>query len=764
MPEIVLDVRCLQDTDYARRGIGRHALALLRGARADKRLAGVRLVGLLDPQLPDLLPEAETLLDRVRTTAYTGALTRRTAFVQLSPMTHDPLFVARLLHGPAPIKAAAVYDFIPLDAPDRYLADPERRLDYETRLRWLRRYDAFLPISEATAARLRALVGVGADRIAVTGAPLDPAFIVPAADADSPGSGQHLLVVGGEARKNPECAVRAHARSAAMQRDRVPLIVIGQDDPAWIAEQRRAAAGLGGRPDLVRAAAHVPEPELLRLYRDALCVVVPSRDEGFSLPVIEAMASGVPVLASRIPAHEELLGDPATLFGPDDDEALAVLLDRAAVPAWRAAQVAANAGTWRRFEAEAVADRFWSAVAGRLAGSEVPALPRGARPRLAVLSPLPPARSGVADYTASMCAELGKHAEIHLFTEAPGAPLPPGAASVAPLSALPFLDTRYDRVVGVMGNSDHHLAILRGLLRYGGAAVCHDGRLLDVYNACLGHERARRLAGAELGRTLAAGEMDPWLTGMRPPGALLFGELAEAAEPLMFHARATVREVRRRYGVEARHLPFCLYRPWTAEALGPAARAAARERLGLTPGTVLLATLGFTGPPKAPEDVLWALEQLRAWGVPARLHYVGQALMDLTPLRRLADELGVLQHVDFGGAYVSERHYRDTLLAADLAIQLRTLGPGSVSGALADCIAAGLPAVASAALVDALDAPSYVRAVPDAPSPVLVAEAALALLDEMPRAGTEPERRAYAVSHGFDTYAVRLLEALGLDA
>jgi glycosyltransferase involved in cell wall biosynthesis len=759
LPDIVLDVRCLQDPAYARRGIGRHALALLRGARADKRLAGARLLGLADPHLPSLLPEAEALLDGVRTTAYTGALTRRTAFVQLSPMTHDPLFVARLLHGPAPVKAAVVYDFIPLDAPDRYLGGPEPRLDYETRLRWLRHHDLFLPISEATATRLRVLLGSAAAEVAVTGAPLDPAFIT-----ETPGSGRHLLVVGGEVRKNPECAVRAHARSAAMQERRVPLIVLGQGDPAWIAEQRATAAGLGGRPDLVQSAAHVPEPELLRLYRDALCVIVPSRDEGFSLPVIEAMASGVPVLASRIPAHEELLGDPATLFAPDDDGALAVLLDQAADPAWRAAQVAANEGTWRRFQAEAVAGRFWSAIADRFRSAEVPALPRGAKPRLAVLSPLPPARSGVADYTASMCAELGKRAEIHLFTEALGAPLPPGAASVAPLSALPFLDTGYDRVVGVVGNSDHHLAILRGLLRYGGAALCHDGRLLDVYNACLGHERAYRLAEVELGRTLAPGEMDPWLTGTRPPGALLFGELAEVAEPLMVHARATVREVRDRYGVEARYLPFCLYRPWSTEMLGTKARAAARERLGVPPGTVLLATFGFTSPPKAPEDALWALEQLRAWGVPARLHYVGQALMDLTPLRHLAHELGLAEHVDFGGTYVGERHYRDALLAADLAIQLRTLGPGSVSGALADCVAAGLPTVASAALADALDAPSYVRTVPDAPSPVLVAEAALALLDAAPRTHVELERQAYAASHGFDTYAVRLLDALGLDA
>ncbi len=101
----------------------------------------------------------------------------------------------------------------------------------------------------------------------------------------------------------------------------------------------------------------------------------------------------------------------------------------------------------------------------------------------------------------------------------------------------------------------------------------------------------------------------------------------------MFHARAAVREARRRYGVEAKHLPFCLRAASPPEAVGPAARAAARERLGVAPDTVLVVTLGFTHETKAPEDVLWALEVLRAWGVPARLLYVGAAMMDFTPLR-----------------------------------------------------------------------------------------------------------------------------------
>ena len=264
MPDVVLDVRCLQDPAFAPRGVGRHALALLRGARDDPRLSAVRLIGLADRELPALAPEIAALLDRVRTTAYTGALTRRTAFVQLSPMTHDPLFAARLLHSPAPVKAAAVYDFIPLDAPDRYLGEPSQRLDYDTRLRWLRRYDLYLPISKTSAARLRAVIEAQADAVVVTGASLDSAFI-----AGRPGRAEHLLVIGGEARKNAEHAVRAHARSAVMQERRVPLVILGTYDAAWVYEQRGIAASLGGRSQLVRVPGHVPEPELLALYRDA---------------------------------------------------------------------------------------------------------------------------------------------------------------------------------------------------------------------------------------------------------------------------------------------------------------------------------------------------------------------------------------------------------------------------------------------------------------------------------------------------------------
>ena len=97
MTDLLLDVRCLQDPTYAQRGIGRHALTLLQHARDTPAIAGCRLIGLTDAALPPLPAQTRGLLDAVQPTAGTFSRTRPSCLVQLSPMTHDPLFVARLL-------------------------------------------------------------------------------------------------------------------------------------------------------------------------------------------------------------------------------------------------------------------------------------------------------------------------------------------------------------------------------------------------------------------------------------------------------------------------------------------------------------------------------------------------------------------------------------------------------------------------------------------------------------------------------------------
>lgn len=156
-----------------------------------------------------------------------------------------------------------------------------------------------ITVSERTKAEIAELYGVPADRIVVTPNGVDPAF--------SPGPGAHdfVLAVGAiQTRKNQLAALDAAATVG------LPLVVAGPvKDEVVAAELRGRGARLEG---------YVTTERLAELYRGAACLVQPSRYEGFGLPVVEAMASGTPVVAVPDPALVEVAGDAAVLVADDD--------------------------------------------------------------------------------------------------------------------------------------------------------------------------------------------------------------------------------------------------------------------------------------------------------------------------------------------------------------------------------------------------------------------------------------------------------------
>ena len=79
----------------------------------------------------------------------------------------------------------------------------------------------------------------------------------------------------------------------------------------------------------VRLLGFVPDEELARLYRGAAVFAYPSRFEGFGLPVVEALASGVPAVVSSHPSLDEASGDAAFRADPENAEAFAEALEHA---------------------------------------------------------------------------------------------------------------------------------------------------------------------------------------------------------------------------------------------------------------------------------------------------------------------------------------------------------------------------------------------------------------------------------------------------
>jgi glycosyltransferase involved in cell wall biosynthesis len=306
-PLVVLDADVL---GRHRTGDETHVLNLLRelpGAAPDLRLTAVT-------RRPDLVPEGvEPITLPARSQELRMAVRVPRLLRRLRPaLAHFQHVLPPGLPCPAVL---TVHDLSFLREPG--LMGRWDSLVFRTLVpRSVRRARRVLAVSERTKRDLVELVGVRDAHVVVTPNGVDPAFR-PGGDPAS--ATPYALFVGAiQRRKDPLAALEA-ARSAGL-----PLVAVGPEKDADLAaELRRRGADVRG---------YVPTDELARLYRGAACLVLPSHFEGFGLPVVEAMASGTPVVATDEPALREVAGGAAVLVARDE---LAAGVRRAVVDAPR---------------------------------------------------------------------------------------------------------------------------------------------------------------------------------------------------------------------------------------------------------------------------------------------------------------------------------------------------------------------------------------------------------------------------------------------
>jgi len=320
--------------------------------------------------------------------------------------------------------------------------------------------------------------------------------------------------------------------------------------------------------------------------------------------------------------------------------------------------------------------------------------------RIAYWSPLPPLRSGIADYSAELLPALARHLEVELIVpdgwRRTGA-MPAGLAA-HPERAFAGLAAagRFDAVLYQLGNNhEYHASIYHALLEHPGAVVLHEVVLHHLVRDLTlsagdpaAYVREMRYAYGLTGeavarRCVATGvPLDPWSYPLfervvdRSLGILVHNDFTRrrvlASRPL-----ARIATVPSHLSLGERPLP------------GP---AAARAALGIAPGAFVVASFGFVTPNKRPQEVLRAFARLRRRVPRAMLLLVGEVSPHFDFAALAVPEL--MQGVTVTGRLELDRFLLH-MAAVDVAVNLRYPTAGETSATFIRLLGLGKPVIVS---------------------------------------------------------------------
>ena len=326
-PALVIDARALWGS-----GIGRYTREVVvrlvrRGQFRDVVLAG-------DPAELQAFADREGISARVRIVALSGG---RYAFaaqrdwprlarsLPTDSVIWFPHWDAPILHPERP-SVVTVHDLIHLRVPGS--AGVLKRTILRALLRIVtRRARAVITDAAFTRDDLTALDPTIANRISVIPCGVGEQFTPGIPTALPRGlTGPYILCVANRKRhKNLTAAVDVLA-ALRVTHPTLQLAIAGEHFPEW--NEVVANARARGVADQIVDVAHLDDTQLVDLYRGATCLLFPSRFEGFGMPVLEAMACHVPVVASNATSVPEVAGTAAILCAPDDTLAMTVAVAR----------------------------------------------------------------------------------------------------------------------------------------------------------------------------------------------------------------------------------------------------------------------------------------------------------------------------------------------------------------------------------------------------------------------------------------------------
>lgn len=325
-------------------GIGRYTLELMRGLQSCPDINQLRTIYDRQP-----LADAECLLRgpapyrgkrNSKWTRFAGAA--RSMLESRKRLYHGPNFMlpANVEHGIITVHDLSVYKFPEMHPPER-IAHFQR--DFS---RSLNQASHIITDTETVRQELLEFATISQDRITAVHLGVNRAY---RPDRKTDGSvdyqtyglepGNYILLVATlEPRKRIDAALTAFHLLPESMKKRYPLVLAGAT--GWQNEALHEMMGRDEAKGYVHFLGFVPEDQLPGIYSGARLFLYPSIYEGFGLPPIEAMASGVPVIVSNRSCLPEVTCGAAMMIDPDDSNAFAAAIARGLEDnAWRTAAI-----------------------------------------------------------------------------------------------------------------------------------------------------------------------------------------------------------------------------------------------------------------------------------------------------------------------------------------------------------------------------------------------------------------------------------------
>ncbi|MBK8182778.1 MAG: glycosyltransferase family 4 protein [Candidatus Competibacteraceae bacterium] len=356
-------------------GIGHYALQLARGLRTSPDITSLRYFStyrwLTDPEQAlsanrSLNQARRWLPCKPQIALLYGAIQSRWFRQKIERFPNHLLHVPNFILPPcANPTVTTLHDLSHLHYPQFH---PRERIVYLERYlpRTLQHATRLIAVSEFVRQEIISLLGVAAERIVAVHNGVDPVFHpYPIAEIQcvlnhySLQAGGYLLAVATlEPRKNLGGLAHAYSRLPLALRQHYPLVLVGTR--GWLTEELERQLEPLKNSGQLRQLGYVRQEDLPLLYAGARAFAYPSLYEGFGLPVLEAMASGIPTLTSNRSSLPEVAGNATLLIDPEDIEALTANLERLLSDGeWRALAVTrglfqASRFSWRRCVDETV--------------------------------------------------------------------------------------------------------------------------------------------------------------------------------------------------------------------------------------------------------------------------------------------------------------------------------------------------------------------------------------------------------------------------